>query len=349
MGKMLLMKLLLLVIVGWSQGQDVALECSDSEMQEIQAQFNQCAVQLEYSFEERQGDSKDAIDDETAGCTLVTSTVVECGKAWAKCYTEEEVQRLGDMHIESLLAQHSSLSLARCSLVEEYLLSGRREENVEQEDRCSDRRSIQAQQKFQACSHTESTKAYDKIIKMEKSEKIKEMLCETLGRIGSVCTEELEECFSPEDLVRTARSHLIEMQKFLVSFAAGRIGEDDLIGCGEVEVEDEEKYKVYDVEESQAVHTDIIVRDTVKTSSIDIIDTESNSKLKSVDNDNNPSKEMTGHVEPLKSSAVHTQAEQKTQKQNNFKGFHKSSACSRISVSNISILIFVALMCSTYL
>ena len=62
-----------------------------------------------------------------------------------------QVQRLGDMHMESLLAQHSSLSLARCSLVEEYLLSGRREENVEQEDRCSDRRSIQAQQKFQVC------------------------------------------------------------------------------------------------------------------------------------------------------------------------------------------------------
>ena len=109
--KMLLMLLLLLVMVGWSQGQDEALECSDSEMQEIQAQFNQCAVQLEYTFEERKGHSKDATDDEvgdalliikslfhhaehvfqTAGCNLVTSTEVECGKAWAKCYTEEEV------------------------------------------------------------------------------------------------------------------------------------------------------------------------------------------------------------------------------------------------------------------
>ena len=109
--KMIAMLLLLLVMVGWSQGMEEAVECSDSEMQEIQSQFNQCAVQLEYTFEERKGDSKDATDDEvgvalfiikslfhhaehvfqTAGCTLVTGTVVECGKAWAKCYTEEEV------------------------------------------------------------------------------------------------------------------------------------------------------------------------------------------------------------------------------------------------------------------
>ena len=191
---------------------------------------------------------------------------------------------------------------------------------------------------FQTCSHTESTKAYDKILKMEKSEEIQEMLCETLGRIGSVCTKELEECFSPEDLVRTARSHLIEMQKFLVSFAAGKIGEDDLIGCGEVEVEDEGTDKDNDDEESQAVQKDINERETIESSSIDMIYIESNSNLKSVH-----SKDMTEHIEPLNTSAVLTEAEQKIQKQNNFQGFQKSSAFNHISVSHI--LIFLALMC----
>ena len=100
---------------------------------------------------------------------MVSDTVTVCGKAWDKCYTEEEVlashkskqlfidmflfqvQRLQDMHLESLLAQHSSLSLSGCSLVEEYLESGRREGNMDQDARCSDRRSIQGQQKFQVC------------------------------------------------------------------------------------------------------------------------------------------------------------------------------------------------------
>ena len=48
-----------------------AVECFDSEMQEIQSQFNQCAVQLEYRFEERKGDSKDATDDEVGDVLFI--------------------------------------------------------------------------------------------------------------------------------------------------------------------------------------------------------------------------------------------------------------------------------------
>ena len=55
------MLLLFLVLLGSSQGQDQLAECSDSQMQEINSEFNQCAVQLEYQFEER----KDAAQDDT--------------------------------------------------------------------------------------------------------------------------------------------------------------------------------------------------------------------------------------------------------------------------------------------
>ena len=55
------MLLLFLVLLGSSQGQDQLAECSDSQMQEINSEFNQCAVQLEYQFEER----KDGAQDET--------------------------------------------------------------------------------------------------------------------------------------------------------------------------------------------------------------------------------------------------------------------------------------------
>ena len=62
MTKMLMMaKMLLLVLLGACQGQDQLAECSDSEMQETNSEFNQCVVQLEYQFEER----KDTAEDET--------------------------------------------------------------------------------------------------------------------------------------------------------------------------------------------------------------------------------------------------------------------------------------------
>ena len=93
----------------------------------------------------------------------------ECGKAWKKCYKLEEVavvnikyillqcmiyqvQRMQDMQIESLLVQFRSLPLSRCSLVEEYLQSGRREENMMEEDSlCTDMKTVRGQQLFQVC------------------------------------------------------------------------------------------------------------------------------------------------------------------------------------------------------
>ena len=53
------MLLLFLILIATCQGQDQLAECSDSQMQEINSQFNQCAVQLEYKFEERKEASQD--------------------------------------------------------------------------------------------------------------------------------------------------------------------------------------------------------------------------------------------------------------------------------------------------
>ena len=55
------MLLFILILLGACEGQDQLAECSDSQLQEINSEFNQCAVQLEYQFEER----KDAAQDGT--------------------------------------------------------------------------------------------------------------------------------------------------------------------------------------------------------------------------------------------------------------------------------------------
>merc|ERR1712130_132084 len=221
------------------QGEEGGKECTESEMQDLQAEYSQCAVQMEYQFEERKDDSDDITDDESGGCILVSRTVLECGNAWQKCYTEEEVQRMQDMQVESLLAQHRTLPLSRCSIVSEYLESGRREENrMEEDSLCTDMKSVRGQQAFQTCSHTESTRAYDRILDMGDGEEVRSVLCSTLKRIGSVCPRELEECFSREDLARTTKNHLKEMRKFLLSFAQGKISEDALNGCGAEQIEE---------------------------------------------------------------------------------------------------------------
>ena len=53
--------LLMMMMPGVCQGEE---DCSDSEIQELQAEYNKCAVQMEYQFEERKDDSEDNTDDE---------------------------------------------------------------------------------------------------------------------------------------------------------------------------------------------------------------------------------------------------------------------------------------------
>ena len=51
----------MMMMTGVCQGEE---DCSDSEIQELQAEYNKCAVQMEYQFEERKDDSEDITDDE---------------------------------------------------------------------------------------------------------------------------------------------------------------------------------------------------------------------------------------------------------------------------------------------
>jgi len=314
--------MVVMVMSGVCQGEE---DCSDSEIQELQAEYNKCAVQMEYQFEERKDDSEDITDDESGGCILVSRTVKECGIAWKKCYTLEEVQRMQDMQIESLLVQYRSLPLSRCSMVEEYLQSGRREENMMEEDSlCTDMKTVRGQQLFQTCSHTQSTAAYNLILNTEEQEKIRRILCSTLDTIAKDCPKELQECFSPEDLHRTTENHLKEMTKFLLSFAEGEIDEDALVGCGVVEVEDVEKSEYVEKDlkiETETIYDKSMNKDQSKNVSV---------KPTMVENEH-------PRVQMGEESAMHTKAEQ-----NKFQGYPSASVSAHISIFYIFFIILKA-------
>merc|ERR1712130_663087 len=296
-------------------GEEGGKECTESEMQDLQAEYSQCAAQMEYQFEERKDDSEDITDDESGGCILVSRTVLECGNAWQKCYTQEEVQRMQDMQVESLLAQHRTLPLFRCSIVSEYLESGR----MEEDSLCTDMKSVRGQQAFQTCSHTESTRAYDRILDMEDGEEVRSVLCSTLNRIGSVCPRELEECFSPEDLARTTKNHLKEMRKFLLSFAEGKISEAALTGCGAEQVEEVGS----GVEETE--------------SEVDSSENTDESESEIISAQPTVVQTVAEHSQPQmgEKSAVLTKAEQ-----NKFEGHNGSATIAHLSISHVFLFIF---------
>ena len=54
------MVMMMMMMTGVCQGEE---DCSDSEIQELQAEYNKCAVQMEYQFEERKDDFEDITDE----------------------------------------------------------------------------------------------------------------------------------------------------------------------------------------------------------------------------------------------------------------------------------------------
>ena len=73
----------------------------------------------------------------------------------------------------------------------------RQKEIIQHEEKCDDYVTARAQEKFHVNNN----------------------LCDTLNIIDTVCREDLEECFSDDDIVMMTVSHLKEMKKFLVRIA----------------------------------------------------------------------------------------------------------------------------------
>ena len=79
--------------------------------------------------------------------------------------------------------------------------------------------------------YSSSTEAYQKIRDVQEENDVKNILCDTLNIIDTVCREDLEECFSDDDIVMMAVSHMKEMKKFLVRIARGKVYVETLEHC----------------------------------------------------------------------------------------------------------------------
>jgi len=269
------MQLLLVVlgVVGARVAREAGVECEEEGLQTMQADFNNCAVELSYKFEaEREGEN-----EEEALCQLISETVGECGQIWERCHSPEEVRRLKDTQLEALMLQHNEVSQDDCQVVVEYLFSGRQEAN-RKGMRCSDGQSLAAQRKFGSCSHDIADQTYTKLGEEDYADEQEgetgteednskdfaetaEVLCDTLGNIGKTCMKELQACFRREDVVRTTTNHLESMKTFLIGIAGDKVAPDGLDSCNaaadidfgpeEEEGDGDEDYDYRDYEESE--------------------------------------------------------------------------------------------------
>lgn len=233
------------------------VECEEGKLQQIQGEFNQCFVTLNFAFEDGGNEAEDSKDSNL--CQLFSSTMESCGKVLYKCHTRKEVMRMMDMQLETMMVQFREFKVEECEAVQEYLSSGRRETNISPGMLCSDSQTVIARQQFQECSHSASSKTYRAIADLTDGQLIVSTLCGALQTIATDCLRSLVSCFSEEDIRSISVGHLDQMRQFLVGIAEEKVESDSLDSC-EVEhlvVEEEEEGNNLNKEETISPVTEL--------------------------------------------------------------------------------------------
>jgi len=206
------------------QGQDC--ECQEGQLQSVQHLFHNCVAQHTLNFEDTKNGSVDA--EESGLCNLLEVSTGECAQVLQACHQEDEIQRMMDMQLETMMAQYHQYQVESCVTVNEFIKSGRRDSNVSPGQLCSNSQTILLRQKFQDCTNSITTKAYEDIQGIEDEEKVVEKLCSALLAISS-CVAELEQCFTPEDSKTIAEGNHQQMKQYLANF--GNLEESALDEC----------------------------------------------------------------------------------------------------------------------
>jgi len=210
----------------------------------MKTDFQDCAAKLSEEFEDTKENFPGPVYVQEAACNLFSKTVKQCGRSWKKCYSEEEVQQLENMYLESLLVQYKDIQLEHCQVVLDYMKSEKRNKISQHQEKCDQESTLQAQNNFQMCSQTSSTKAYEKMFDVEDKTRVKNILCDTLKTITNVCKEHLEDCFSGEDIEIMNESNVEQMKTFLIRIARGKVKKNALDDCDTNDVK-----QVYDEKE----------------------------------------------------------------------------------------------------
>jgi len=203
-----------------SCAEHVTVQCNKEEKREMQSKFVNCTTgyKEEYSRKVEQLEAKVEVT-----CWLVENIVETCGDLWSNCHSKEEVRRMKDLHIESLLIKNkgASVDIEQCKTVKEF--RHRHLLNEEYPEKCSDEETMKSQEKFQTCAHSITTSVNEGIQSLSSEKSILTFLCNSVESILSDCVEHLKECLDTEDVKIISESHTEQLKVYFVRLASDKV------------------------------------------------------------------------------------------------------------------------------
>ena len=94
--------------------------CTVDDQTKMKEAFINCTSSYKEEYNLALGEED--VDEEEVTCWLMENIVGTCGDLWRKCHTEEEVRRMKDMQVESLLYKNrgASIDIEICPTSKEF-------------------------------------------------------------------------------------------------------------------------------------------------------------------------------------------------------------------------------------
>ena len=94
--------------------------CGLVDLRKVQEMFSNCTNKYKTDYNMAVTLKKEEVQKVT--CRLVENIVETCGDEWRQCHGVEDVRRMKDMHVESLLTKNRGavVDIEQCSTVKQF-------------------------------------------------------------------------------------------------------------------------------------------------------------------------------------------------------------------------------------
>ena len=94
--------------------------CGQEDQKKVHEMFSNCTQKYKTEYNMAVAVKKEEVQRVT--CRLVENIVETCGDEWRQCHGEEDVRRMKDMHVESLLHKNRGavVDIEKCHTVKQF-------------------------------------------------------------------------------------------------------------------------------------------------------------------------------------------------------------------------------------
>ena len=109
-----------LVMVTFFSSSTAVSTCDMEDLKRVQVIFTNCTIQYKTEYNLAVTMKKEEVQKMT--CKLVENIVETCGDEWRQCFGVEDVRRMKDMQVESLLHKNrgAAVDMEQCGTVRNF-------------------------------------------------------------------------------------------------------------------------------------------------------------------------------------------------------------------------------------